>query len=138
MHCKRLWGALTLLLLAVVGGCKQRCFMTEADHNRLTTTGLHCLDELRPDLAAMPIISPVEAPPTMNNLDRKIRYISLAECIAISLESGTTGLTPSFNLGRANDTLISFAGATNPSTAPGVGGSDAIRVLAIDPAVAGS
>ncbi len=138
MHCKRLWGALTLLLLAAIGGCKQRCFMTEADFNGLTTSALSHMDSLRPDIVAHPITSLVDAPPTLNNLDRKIRYISLAECIAIALESGTTGLTPSFNLGRANDTLITFGGATSPSTAPGVGGSDAIRVLAIDPAIAGS
>ncbi len=130
MRWKRLCGTLALLALTLTSGCKQRTFMTEADFNRTTTTALEHM-ELRQDLGAYPLTEPHGAPPTLNDLDRQIRYISLAECIAIALEQGRVG---QFNIlfpGEINDNLVQFTGR-------GVTGSDAIRVFALEPARAGA
>ncbi len=126
MRCKRLWGALALLL-AVAGGCKQRCFMTEADFNRTETTKVQSFMELSPELSYKQLNPLCPPPPTLNNLDRKVRFLSLAEAIAISLEQGTVGQPSLLFPGTAQDNLVSFAG-------PGAGttSSDAIRVLALD------
>ncbi|MFM7149486.1 MAG: hypothetical protein ACKO23_06550, partial [Gemmataceae bacterium] len=129
MRWNRMWGALALAL-AVTAGCKQRCFMTEADFNRTTTTLLENM-ELKPDLGAQPITDIVDAPPTLNDLDRKVRFISLAECISIALEQGRVG---QFNIlfpGTANDNLVQFTGR-------GITGSDSIRVFALEPARVGA
>src|SRR5262249_41146294 len=70
-------------------------------------------------------------PMTLHNLDRKVRFISLAECIALSLEHGRIGQPSLLFPGTAQDNLIQFTGR-------GVTGSDAVRVLALDPARAGA
>ena len=97
------------LLLAVVAGCKQRCFLTEADYNHTQTTLLDNM-QLNPKLANEPVTEPVPPPPTLENLDRKVRFISLAECIALSLEQGTVGQPSLLFPGTALDNLVSFAG----------------------------
>src|SRR5262249_18518656 len=67
--------------------------------------------------------------------ERKIRYISLAEAISISLEEGTVnGFQGPAVLGRnptVNDSLSVFTGQ-------GITGSDPIRALALDPAIEGA
>jgi outer membrane protein TolC len=138
MRWKRLLVAMALLL-AVVNGCKQQCFLTEADYNRTQTTLLEGL-ELKPDLHAQPLTNMVNAPPTLENLDRKVRFISLAECIALALEQGRVGQPSLLFPGTALDNLVSFNGPGGPSATlgAGVGGSDAIRVLALDPAFRGT
>lgn len=130
MRCNRLWGALALVLAMNVAGCKQRLFMTEADFNVTTTTVLEHMQE-KPDLGAVPITEYVPAPATLNNLDRKVRFISLAECVAIALEQGRVGQANIIFPGQANDNLVQFTGR-------GVTGSDAIRVFAIEPARVGA
>jgi outer membrane protein TolC len=129
MGWKRLWAAMTLLLPMAVG-CKQRCFITEADFERVKTTELNNL-ELDPQLSEKPVTELVGPPPTLENLDRKVRFISLAECIALSLEQGTVGQPSLLFPGTALDNLVQFTGR-------GIAGSDAIRVLALDPARAGA
>jgi outer membrane protein TolC len=129
MRWNRLWGALALLL-AVTAGCKQRAFMTEADFNQVQTTSLENM-EYKPDLGAQPITELIGPPPTLNNLDRQIRFVSLAECIAISLESGRVGQPSLLFPGSSLDNLVQFTGR-------GVSGSDAIRVLALAPAQTGA
>lgn len=114
------------LLLAVTAGCKQRCFITEADWNQTTTTALDNL-ELKPDLSAQPLTAFIPEPPTLTNLDRKLRYMSLAECVALALEQGRVGQPSLLFPGTAQDNLVQFTGR-------GIAGSDAIRVLALDPA----
>ena len=74
MRSKLLWTTLALLL-AVASGCKQRCFMTEADWERTVTTRLDG-DELRPDLSAQPLITPSPPPQTLRDLERKTRFLS--------------------------------------------------------------
>src|SRR5262249_42574783 len=79
-------------------------------------------------------------PATVNDPGRDPRYISLAECIAMALERGNVGLSafPEVGTGFArvlpNDNLVSGGrrGGLNE------GAVDAIRVLALDPALASS
>src|SRR5438045_4863544 len=70
-------------------------------------------------------------PMTVLDTNRQPRPIRLAECIAIALEQGNVGSQSSLFPGIANDTLIQFNGRL-------VGASDSIRVLALDPAIAGN
>jgi outer membrane protein TolC len=135
MRWKRFWATLAVLL-AAMSGCKQRCFLTESSYNRTVTTLLDG-SELHPDLSAQPLTEPVGAPPTLENLDRKVRFISLAECVAIALEQGTVGQPSLLFPGTALDNLVQFAGPGSFASG-GVSGSDAIRVFALQPAVFGS
>jgi len=123
-------GVTVALLLALVSGCTQRIFMTEQDYQHTVTSTLEG-QELHPDLSNTPMINPSGAPMTLRNLDRKVRFISLAECIAIGLEQGRVGQPSLLFPGTAQDNLVQFTGR-------GVAGSDAIRVLALDPARAGA
>jgi outer membrane protein TolC len=129
MRWKLLCGTVALLL-AASAGCKQRCYLTEADMERTMTTSLDGF-ELKPDLSAQALTPFIPEPPTLNNLDRRIRYISLAECVAIALEQGKVGQPSLLFPGTAQDNLVQFTGR-------GIAGSDAIRVLALDPARAAS
>lgn len=130
------WNRLGTLvaLLTFLSGCSQRCFMTEADFNRTTTTFLEGM-ELKPDLAAHPLTEITDPPPTLTNLDRKVRFISLAECVAIALENGRVGQQNLLFPGTANDNLVQFTGAGGGQ---GVTASDAIRVFALNPAGTGA
>jgi outer membrane protein TolC len=124
--------ALTLLL-AVTAGCKQRVFLSEADYNGVQTACSPCLDS-HPELACKPLHDAPNAPPTLYNLDRKIRFLSLAEAISTALEQGTVGQPSLLFPGTALDNLVQFSGGGPIGTA----GSDSIRVLALDPARLGS
>src|SRR5262249_40605503 len=72
------WGV--ALLLAGAGGCKQRCFVPEGDFNVAQPSAMVSLkNEAKPALGCPPVIPPVPQPPSLANLDRKVRFISLAE-----------------------------------------------------------
>ncbi len=129
MRWKLLCAALASIF-AVTSGCKQRCFMTEADHNRTVTSLLEGTEDM-PDLSARPAINPSPPPQTLRDFDRKVKFISLAECIARALEHGRIGQPSLLFPGTAQDNLVQFTGR-------GVSGSDAVRVLALDPARAGA
>src|SRR5262245_53832209 len=130
------------LILALIAGCKQQCFMTECDFNdsRYNMPKLECGPG--PGLTQETGIAHAPVPATVNHPERPPRYISLAECIAIALEQGNTGSRPFLN-SAANalngifitpDTLeafIQFSGA-------GLSQTDNIRVLSLDPAIAGT
>ena len=128
MRWNRTW-VLLALVLAVNAGCKQRAFLTETDENNTTTSLLDHMQN-KADLVAQPLIPPVKAPPTLDDLDRKVRYFSLAEAIALALEQGRVGQPSLLFPGTALDNLVQFTGN-------GVTGSDSIRVLALDPARTG-
>ena len=121
--------ALLALVLAFAAGCKQRAFLTETDENNSTTSLLDHMQN-KTDLVAQPLIPPVKAPPTLDDLDRKVRYFSLAEAVALALEQGRVGQPSLLFPGTALDNLVQFTGN-------GVTGSDSIRVLALDPARTG-
>jgi outer membrane protein TolC len=117
-------------MLAATVGCKQQCFITNDTLNTVVTESVHNL-EAKPDIIYQPTIGPMGAPPDIYNPDRPIRYMSLAEAVAIALEQGTVGSQSAQGAGVSTDNLVTFAGRS-------AGGSDAIRVLALDPAAVGA
>ncbi len=119
------------LLLVVMAGCKQQCFIKECDYNHYRDNLAGHL-EFEPQAADRPtsvVHTGGPDPTTILDPDRKPRYISLAEAISIALEQGTTGAQTAGGIGV--DDLIRFRGNT-----PGPLGasSDHIRVLALTPA----
>ncbi len=119
-------GGLTLLLTILVG-CKGRVFLTEDQLNIYKGPVPANLQE-NPNVGATPTIPLTNAPPTLYNLDRQIRYLSLAEAIAIALEQGTVGQPSLLFPGVGLDNLVTAPQGSPPT------GSDSIRVLAMDPA----
>src|SRR5262245_36031770 len=122
--------AAVAVLAAGLTGCRQQCFMTEADFHQATTS----VSLVPPGLEADPhaSITPgqwnIGAPTTVNDLNRPIRYMSLAEAIAIALEQGNIGSQSPLFPGQTNDVLPQFNGQL-------VAGSDSIRILALEPAI---
>jgi outer membrane protein TolC len=142
MRWKRLCRGLALLLASVVG-CKQVVYVTEDDLNKFKDLGLPANLANEPCAATQPVTKLSGPPPNIHDPDRPIRYISLAEAMAIALEQGTIGNSSFqiFNLfGSINaqqtgvDNLVSFLRTPNG----GVGVSDSIRVLRLDPAIVGA
>src|SRR5215510_9701401 len=119
------------LLLGLIAGCKQPMFIAERDLQRVGDM-LPATLETDPMTAIAPTLDRVPTPPSVNDPDRKPRYISLEEMIAISLENGTTNsrLAGSPNGGTIDDTLGGVArGQYN-------GEAETVRVLALQPAFA--
>jgi len=141
------WKA-TLCVLALFGaalalaGCAKPCCLQDFDE--LTRRA-----GMPPDLASNPDISnqratedPKRTPRTINDVDAEPNYITLSECIALALEKGTVGsqsLRTIFNaisilntgtvfFGNSDD-MVSFNGQQ-------AAGSDAVRVFALQPAIA--
>jgi outer membrane protein TolC len=123
------------LAAAAAVGCKQRLYITEKDidHYKELAVPFGAPPNLEndPTAAILPNkYAGIPEPPTVDTPDRKIREISLQECIAIALEQGNTGSQSALFPGIAND---------NISASPRGGTfSDSIRVLALDPAIAGA
>ena len=126
-------GTLSMLLAlsALAAGCKQHCFMTECDYDHYHSLALPHLD-CDPAAAITPTLRDGPAPADVFNPDRPIRYISLAESLAIALEQGTVGIE---NGGGPTGTIIDRLASFNGRS---VVGSDSVRVLALDPAITGT
>jgi outer membrane protein TolC len=129
------WAGKVTLLLALVGGCKQKLFITEGDYDHMQVRLPDCLEH-RLDTAAEPTIPPTGAPPTVHDLDRPVKYLSLAESVATALEQGTVGQPSLLFPGIGLDNLVQLGSPGNG--VGGVAGSDNIRVLSVDPARAGA
>jgi outer membrane protein TolC len=127
MGWKSFFNALLLLLLLILVGCKSRVFLTEDQANVYKGPVPFNLQE-NPNVGTTPTISMVNAPPTLYDLERQIRYLSLAEAVSIALEQGTVGQPSLLFPGIGLDNLIAAPQGSPPS------GSDSIRVLAMDPA----
>jgi outer membrane protein TolC len=141
MRWKSLCGGLALMLAIVASGCKQQCFVTESDLHTMHD-GLPADLERKPPLSCQPTVGIGPEPMTLDHLDRKIRYVSLAECIAIALEQGTiapvAGQVFGLLVGVPNvfplaETLPAFTGRGITTN-----GNDSVRILALDPARAGA
>ncbi|MBV9125874.1 MAG: TolC family protein [Planctomycetes bacterium] len=116
-----------LLSLACIS-CTRTCFMTPTDLNYAQDLGLPPHLECDPSASIVPAKDSTPSPATVEDTNRQIRYLSLREAIAIALERGTVGSQSPTAAGFASDALSGFTGA-------GVSGADAIRVLALDPAI---
>jgi outer membrane protein TolC len=139
MRWKSLTGGIALAL-AAAGGCARPVYnVCESDvvtEQAMITSEM----EKNPKLSVQPTIDQTPPPSNVYDPERKPRYMALAEAIAISLEQGTVGnqSTTLSNLAggsatgiqTSSDQPVSFNGRTT-------GSSDAIRVLALDPASIG-
>jgi outer membrane protein TolC len=124
------WPLLLLLLASAAGGCKQRCIVVETSLlNRTTLPALLDVPEESPRATTVPLTNAFDLPDstTINNPSGQPRYLTLAEAIALALEGGTVGIEDPLAPGQARNFLVNFTGA-------GIAGSDAIRVLALEPA----
>ncbi len=126
------------LLLASLGtlGCKQNCFMSEADIDHYRQIGLTPELECTPgtEIAPDSMSSDVPPPATILDPDKPPRFVSLAECIAMALEHGTVGTQFPLNRGNLPSiyqdvAMVSFNNGTV------VAGTDNIRVLAMNPGI---
>jgi outer membrane protein TolC len=118
------------LVLTWVGalGCQKPCYMTEGDYRDSHLLGLPPKLECDPSPAVLPPLGVTPVPMTIEDTHRPSRYMSLREAIAIALENGTIGSQSAVAPGSASDALASFGGT-------GVSSPDAVRVLALDPAI---
>lgn len=122
--------------LALLVGCKQQCFQPECDYDHYRQLIPDYLENeaathIQPENLDLP------EPATVLSPERKIRYLSMVEAMSLALEQGTVALRGQFPTltglaaGFVREIPLSFAGTQ-------VTGSDAIRVLALDPAQAGA
>ena len=78
---------------------------------------------------------------TTEDLDRKSRYITLSECIALALEQGCVGvqsINSIFNAANISGNSFAISSVVNDLvtfTGNGATGSDAVRVFAMQPAI---
>jgi outer membrane protein TolC len=126
------WKAMVLILSllgAVTAGCQQQCFLKECDYEHYRLLGLPQNLPCDPTEAIVPSTrSDSPLPATVLNPDIPIHYLTLNEAFAVALEQGTVGSPSPLSPGISNDNLVTFLGR-------GVGNSDSIRVLALDPAI---
>ena len=118
------------LMAATTTGCRQPCLTFEADleaYRKMSVPNL----ETDPNPAAAQIAGHLPSPATINDPDRKPWPMTLAEAVAIGLENGNVGSQAVAQPGLLSDNLVTFQGRD-------VAGSDNIRVLRLDPAIAGS
>ncbi|HJZ90694.1 MAG TPA: TolC family protein [Gemmataceae bacterium] len=132
------WVAGVVLALGAVG-CVKPLYMTPETQVLATSVGLPSDLATNPNVVAPPDLSDLKPPATIQDANREPRYMTLQEATAIALERGTRGNSSVFNLtafgsivgGNGvsfNDDLVQFTGR-------GVGGDDAIRAFALDPAI---
>jgi outer membrane protein TolC len=124
------------LLMAVTLGCAKQCFLSECDYQHYReVAGLHLPDDLESnhETTSQPgLANFVPKPATVLDPERKIRYMSLAEAIAIALEQGTTSVATGGNL----DPLPIFGETDRGGTFSD--NTQTIQVLALDPARTGT
>lgn len=110
-------------------GCKQQLFMEPADHHSALDKGLMARLETSPHETIAPTGRPSgNAPATVLDTNRPVRYIALKEAIAIGMEQGNVG-GQATNPGLVSDFLPTFGGR-------GTSGTDSIKAFAIQPAIA--
>ncbi|VTU00265.1 outer membrane efflux protein : Outer membrane efflux protein OS=Rhodopirellula sp. SWK7 GN=RRSWK_02756 PE=4 SV=1: OEP [Gemmataceae bacterium] len=120
-----------VLAVGAAGGCKQHVFMEPADYKDAVMSALPRGLETEPHSTITPsVVDPVTpgGPGDVINTVRPSRMVTLKECIAIALEQGNIGSTNTTNFGFITESIETQAGRT-------IGGSDTIKVFAIDPAI---
>jgi outer membrane protein TolC len=119
-----------VLALSAAGGCKQQLFMGPADYSEAIKLAPRGALETNPHGPIVPAtVDKMGKVTTVNDFVNPPRYMTLKECVAIAIEQGNVGQQTPTNFGFKNESLESFSGQN-------VGGTDAIRAFAIDPAVA--
>lgn len=121
-----------LLALGSASGCKQQLFMEPGDYKDALLSSLPPGLETRPNDTILASVVDRVGPGPADVLDttRPARMVTLKECIAIAIEQGNTGAQSPTNFGFKSELTGQFTGR-------GVAdGSDAVRVFAIDPAIA--
>jgi outer membrane protein TolC len=138
MGWKQVAAGLALAIAGVVG-CARQCFLHECDADDYLKFGPANL-ECDPTKSIVPATAAVAVPSTVNDPDRKLRFLTLKEAMALALENGRVGPETPDNVGGSNfpgaglntfngsDALIQFN--INSLT-----GTDSIRVLSLDPAI---
>ncbi len=121
------------LLAAGLAGCRQQCFMSPEDYNGMMGNPGLIPPNLSSDshLAITPTPGTTPKPMDVTDMNGEVRYLTLSESIAMSLEAGNIGSQSPLFPGIVNDGLVAFGGTA-------VAGSDAVRALALDPAIVGS
>jgi outer membrane protein TolC len=131
MRCKTVIAALVFSLAATTG-CTRPIYLSENEAQTWSRLQLPPRVDVDPEVAYKPDESTlISKPATDDNPERPIHYLTLAEAFATAMEKGTVGSQSPNSPGIPNDNLVTFAGAT-------VGGSDAIRAFALDPAIVGA
>ncbi|MCE9560634.1 MAG: TolC family protein [Planctomycetes bacterium] len=121
-----------LLAIGSAGGCKQRVFMEPADYKDAVMNALPRGLESDPHSTLTPDkvdrVTQEKGPGDVLDTTRPPRMVTLQECIAIALEQGNTGSQTPTNFGFKTESIETQNGRT-------IGGSDSIKVFAVDPAI---
>lgn len=126
---KRRW--LPIVLLALASGCVDRPVMPGVNPESPFGPSEFFKDAGKAVASADPPRSePPPLPASVKNVNRKLRYLSLSEAMAMALENGYIGQASGRSPGSVSDDLSSFSGD--------VGSTDSVRVLALQPAIAGA
>jgi outer membrane protein TolC len=127
-------GGLAMILgLGILAGCQPTYLVKENYESSLVEKLPHFkldpkIDENCPPTG--PLTNLVKAPPTVNEPERPQRPMTLQEAIALALENGTvSGNNPGSGVADPNFPRFNGAGSLNGQT-------DAIRVIALNPALA--
>jgi outer membrane protein TolC len=122
-----------LLALGGLSGCQKNIFLEPSDYkDALRTPLLNQLENEPHSPIAPSVLNPGAPPATALDPSRPPQYVTLKELIARAVESGNIGGQGGINnTGFINDTLPQFGGRA-------VTGTDTIRALVLDPAVAGA
>ncbi len=125
------------MALAMMTGCAQRCWLDKQDWERFHMQNALPLGfETDTTISSRPTTDvPTTAPPTVLDPEREPRYISLAECIALALERGNTGIQSVRVPGGINEDPLPISPNGGPYQFVS---SDNIRVLTLNPAVVGA
>jgi outer membrane protein TolC len=120
--------ACIILILAVALGCQKQCFLSQSDFQNAQPGGIPLDLECNPSYSIVPPPGSTPSPTTVDDTKREPRYLTLREAIAIALENGNVGVQNGATPGLATDAIGGFQGTA-------VQAPDAIRVLALDPAI---
>src|SRR5262249_44624100 len=125
------------MTFAMMTGCAQRFWISDHDYDLFhARNALPLGAERDPYLSVKPTTDFREKPPAIiDPPEREPRPISLAECIAIALERGSTGIQSVRQPGAINEDLL---GVTAGGAAFQYVATDSIRVLTLNPALVGA